>query len=77
LILFAFAKTLLTAKRRKTIYAKGENLFRGSFYLAKRKAFKKRRQLSNLEMLLKIYSYTLGQLQNYLKMFYQKFAKSS
>jgi hypothetical protein len=35
----AFAKTLLTAKRRIPIYAKKrENLFRWSFYLAKGKA---------------------------------------
>jgi hypothetical protein len=31
----------LTAKRRKTIYAKGGNSFKGSFYLTKGKAFEK------------------------------------
>jgi hypothetical protein len=33
---------------------KEENLFRGSFYLAKGKAFEKGKNLSNLEKLLKI-----------------------
>jgi hypothetical protein len=43
-------KTLLTAKRRKTIYAKGGELIQGIFYLAKGKAFKKRGEnLSNLK----------------------------
>jgi hypothetical protein len=37
----AFAKTLLKAKRRKTIYIKRENLFSGIFYLAKGKTFEK------------------------------------
>jgi hypothetical protein len=32
----------LVAKRRKIFYAKRENLFRGSFYLGKGKAFEKR-----------------------------------
>jgi hypothetical protein len=44
-------KTLLAAKRRKTIYAKGEKLFRGSFYVAKGKAFENGGSLSNLKML--------------------------
>jgi hypothetical protein len=37
----------LIAKRIKTIYAKEDDLFRGSFYLAKGKAFEKRGNLSN------------------------------
>jgi hypothetical protein len=56
---------------------KGRTYLGGSFYLAKRKAFKKRRQLSNLEMLLKILFLYLRPIAKYLKMFYQKFAKSS
>jgi hypothetical protein len=46
--IIAFVKTLLTAKRRKTIYVKGENLFRVGFYLAKRKAFEKGGESLNL-----------------------------
>jgi hypothetical protein len=48
-----FAKTLLTTKSRKTIYAKGENFFRGNFYLTKGKSFEKGENISNLKMIFK------------------------
>jgi hypothetical protein len=47
-----FAKTLLTAKRRKLFMPKGRT-YLGVFYLAKGKAFEKGENLSNLKMLLK------------------------
>jgi hypothetical protein len=47
-VTIAFVKTLLTAKKRKTFYAK-----RGSFYLAKGKAFEKGGIFQTWKMLLK------------------------
>jgi hypothetical protein len=68
-----FAKTLLRAKSRKTIYAIGENFFRGNFYLTKGKAFEKGGEYFKLENAFqKFYYYILGQLQMNLKRFYQK-----
>jgi hypothetical protein len=73
----AFAKTLLTTKRRETIYAKGENIFRRSFYLANRKTFEKGGESFKLENAFeKFYSYTLGQLQKSLKRLFQNICKN-
>jgi hypothetical protein len=44
----AFAKTLLTIKRRKKTNNTGGNLTWGNFYLAKEKAFEKGENLSKL-----------------------------
>jgi hypothetical protein len=72
----AFATNLLTSKRRKPIYAIGENLFRGSLF-SQRKSIWKGENLSNLKNNFeKKYSYTLGQLQMNLKRFYQNICKN-
>ena len=70
----AFVKTFLTAKRRKTSYAKGENLFRGSFYL--KSIWKRGKSFKLRKCFWKSYSYTLGQLQMNSKRFYQKICKN-
>jgi hypothetical protein len=50
-------------------YQKGENLFRGSFYLAKGKAFEKGGESFKLKMSLETSICTLGQMQMDLKRF--------
>jgi hypothetical protein len=68
-------KAFLIAKRRKPIYAKREYLFKGSFYLAKGKAFEKGENLQTYKCFRKFYSNTFGQMQMNLKRFYPKICK--
>jgi hypothetical protein len=51
----SLVKTLLTAKRSKTVYAKREEFIQGAIYYVQRKSIlNKGRILRNLEMILKI-----------------------
>jgi hypothetical protein len=65
-------KTLLPAKRRKTIYVKGENLFRGAFIWPKKRHLKNRENLSNIEMFLKIIFLHLRLIANEFEKILQK-----
>jgi hypothetical protein len=68
----------LTAKRGKTIYAKGEKGFQAKLLFGQRKnTFEKGGESFKLENAFeKFYYYTLDQLQKNLKNHFQKFCKN-